>query len=81
MFGALGQLNYGKEVEESVLNMALHLIGDANDEESLLTSIELLLSYSSRCNQLHHAVQFSFSLSYSFWKSAKNINALLMIKC
>ncbi|KAF3338646.1 MATH domain and coiled-coil domain-containing protein [Carex littledalei] len=57
MFNALGQLTYGKEVAESVLNWVFHLIGDANDEESLITSIELLINHSSRCNQFHCAIQ------------------------
>jgi hypothetical protein len=74
MFRALGELNYGKEVAESVLNMAFHFIKDANDEESLLTSIELLLAYSSRYNQLHHAVQ-SFSTVIFLLEVCKNINA------
>ncbi|KAJ4765159.1 TRAF-like family protein [Rhynchospora pubera] len=57
MFGTLSQLNYGKELAGSVLNLAVRLIGDANDEDSLLTSIELLLNYTSCCNKLHLAIQ------------------------
>lgn len=76
MFNALGQLTYGKEVAESVLNLVSHLIGDANDEESLLTSIELLVNQSSRCNQFHCAVQCS-SL-HIFLEVCKNVNVLSM---